>query len=114
MLTIVRHILPLAALTLSTLIIEAEAQPALPTSAADSAKPAKPYRILTSGKQITIKSTKDIKSVMVWSSEGNRILEQKEVNNSSYNFRISVNEKIFFIRLQLADGKVYSEKIGIQ
>ncbi|HEX2845799.1 MAG TPA: hypothetical protein VHN59_04575 [Chitinophagaceae bacterium] len=113
MLTVVRHILPLAALILSTLIIEAEAQPALAT-AADSAKPAKPYRILTSGRQITIKSTKDIKSVMVWSSGGNRILEQKEVNNSNYNFRISVNEKIFFIRLQLADGKVYSEKIGIQ
>lgn len=113
MLTVFRHILPLAALLLSTLIIEAEAQPAIAASA-DSAKPAKPYRILTSGKQITIKSTKDIKSVMVWSSGGNRILEQKEVNAASYNFRISVNEKIFFIRLQLVDGKVYSEKIGIQ
>jgi hypothetical protein len=113
MLTVFRHILPLAAIILSTLIIEAEAQPAIAAST-DSAKPAKPYRILTSGKQITIKSTKDIKSVMVWSSGGNRILEQKEVNAANYNFRISVNEKIFFIRLQLADGKVYSEKIGIQ
>lgn len=112
MLTVFRHILPLAALLLSTLMIEAEAQPI--AASADSAKPAKPYRILTSGKQITIKSTKDIKSVMVWSSGGNRILEQKEVNAASYNFRISVNEKIFFIRLQLVDGKVYSEKIGIQ
>jgi len=113
MLTVVRHILPFAAIILSTLILEAEAQPASATSAAP-AKPAKPYRILTSGKQITIKSTKDIKSVMVWSSGGNRILEQKEVNATSYNFRISVNEKIFFIRLQLTDGKVYSEKIGVQ
>ena len=113
MLTLVRHILPLAAIALSTFLKEAEAQPALATSV-ESAKPAKPYRILTSGKQITIKSTKDIKSVMVWSSGGNRILEQKEVNTSNYTFRISVNEKIFFIRLQLEDGKVYSEKIGVR
>lgn len=113
MLTVVRHILPLAAIILSTLLIEAEAQPAMAASA-ETAKAPKPYRILTSGKQITIKSTKDIKSVMVWSSGGNRILEQKEVNSSNYNFRISVNEKIFFVRLQLEDGKVYSEKIGVQ
>jgi len=43
-----------------------------------------------------------------------RILEHKDVNASDYNFRITVNEKIFFVMLQMADGKVYSEKIGIQ
>ena len=74
----------------------------------------KPYRILTSGKQVTIKSTKNIKSIMVWSSGGNRIIEDKNVNETNYNFRITVNEKIFFIRVQLVDGKTYSEKIGIQ
>jgi hypothetical protein len=111
MLALIRQIMPIAAIILSTFVIEA--QPAI-AATTESAKPAKPYRILTSGKQITIKSTKDIKSVMVWSSGGTRILEQKEVNANNYNFRITVNEKILFIRLQLADGKVYSEKLGIQ
>jgi len=77
-------------------------------------KDSTPYRILTAGKQITVKSSKDIKNIMVWTSSGHRILEHKDVNASDYNFRITVNEKIFFVMLQMADGKVYSEKIGIQ
>ena len=74
----------------------------------------KPYRILTTGKMVTVKSTKNIKSIMVWTSGGNRIIEDKKVNSTNYNFRITVNEKIFFLRVQLADGQTYSDKIGIQ
>jgi hypothetical protein len=73
-----------------------------------------PFKVLTSGKQITIKSSKNIKSIMVWTASGHRIIEQKDVNASTYNFRISVNEKIFFVMLQLIDGKIYSEKIGVR
>jgi hypothetical protein len=75
---------------------------------------ANPYRIITSGKQITVKSSKEIKNIMVWTASGHRILEQKDVNAASYNFRVIVNEKVFFVMLQLIDGKIYSEKIGIQ
>ncbi len=51
---------------------------------------------------------------MVWSSGGNRILEQKNINASQYNFRITIKDRIFFMMIQLADGKTYSEKLGIQ
>ena len=74
----------------------------------------KPYKVLTAGKQITIKSGKPIKSIMVWTSGGHRILEQKEVNATFYIFNITVNEKIFFVMLRLQDGKVFTEKIGVQ
>jgi hypothetical protein len=77
-------------------------------------KNSKPFRILTTGKQVTIKSTKNIKSLMVWTSNGHRIVEEKNLNTNSYNFRIQVNEKIFFVMVQLVDGKTYSEKIGVQ
>lgn len=77
-------------------------------------KTAKPYRILTSGKQITVKSTKEIKSLMIWTSGGNRVLEEKNVNASQYNFRVTIPEKIFFIMLRLVDGRAYSEKIGVE
>ncbi|MCG2617867.1 hypothetical protein LZZ85_26435 [Terrimonas sp. NA20] len=110
MLTLIKKILPIAALLLSAVAIEA--QPVL-AAATEKNKPAKPYRILTSGRQITIKSNKDIKSIMVWSANGNRILEQKEINAGSYNFRLTVNDKVLFIRIQLNDGKVYSERVGI-
>ena len=94
--------------------IPQQAQPANTTGVNETEKNSKPFRILTSGKLVTIKSTKTIKNVMVWTSGGNRIIEDKNVNASSYNFRITVNEKIFFIMVQLMDGKTYSEKIGVQ
>lgn len=79
-----------------------------------SKKFAKPYRILSTGKQITVKSTEDIKSIMVWTSSGHRIIEQKEVNASSFSFRVNVNERIFFVMLELKGNKRYTEKIGVQ
>lgn len=101
-------------LALTCFSIHPQAQPANTPVVNENEKNYKPYRILTSGKLVTIKSTKTIKNVMVWTSGGNRIIEDKNVNASSYNFRITVNEKIFFIMVQLADGKTYSEKIGVQ
>ena len=74
----------------------------------------KPYKILTSGKQITVKSTKDIKSIMVWTASGHRIVEQKEVNAPSFTFSVNVNEKYFFVMIQYEGKKPFTEKIGIQ
>jgi hypothetical protein len=88
--------------------------PGLSESSNEIEKTSRPYRILTNGKTITIRSTKNIKSLMVWTSAGNRIIEEKNLNASNYNFRVTVNEKLFFVMVQLADGKTFSEKIGIQ
>lgn len=74
----------------------------------------KPYRILTSGKQITVKSTRDITSIMVWTASGHRIIEQKEINAPSFTFRVGVNEKIFFVMLELKGERRYTEKIGVE
>jgi len=101
-------------LALTCFSVSPQAQPVNDSVVKENEKNSKPYRILTSGKLVTIKSTKTIKNVMVWTSGGNRIIEDKNVNASNYNFRITVNEKIFFIMVQLADGKTYSEKIGVQ
>ncbi len=77
-------------------------------------KESKPYKILTSGRQITIKSSKNIQHVMVWTTSGYRIVEQKEINNNSFVINIPVNQKTFFLMIGLSDGKIYTEKIGIQ
>lgn len=79
-----------------------------------SAKENKPYKILTSGKQITIKSTKNIKSIMVWTASGHRIVEQKDINATSFSFNTNVGEKVFFVMIGYEGLKPYTEKIGIQ
>ncbi|HMR93147.1 MAG TPA: hypothetical protein PKC69_12555 [Chitinophagaceae bacterium] len=78
-----------------------------------SEKP-KPYRILTAGRQITVKTTQPIHNLMVWTAGGHRILEQKNIDAGNYVFRVDVKEKVFFVMIRLRDGKVFSEKIGVQ
>ena len=80
----------------------------------ETAKVEKPYKLMTSGKQVTVKSTKSIKSVMVWTASGHRVLEQKDVNTSSYSFTLNSSEKIFFVMIQMEGSKPYTEKIGVQ
>lgn len=75
---------------------------------------AKPYRILTSGKEVTIKSTKPIQAVMVWTASGHRIVEQKNINAASFTFSIRISEKIFFAMVQYKDNERYTEKIGLR
>jgi len=105
----------MAIIAVTCLSILTQAQPVNSSaSVKENTEISKPYRIHTTGKQVTIKSTMNIKSIIVWTSDGHRFVEQKDVNTGSYNFRITVNEKILFVRIQLADGKTYSEKIGIQ
>jgi hypothetical protein len=74
----------------------------------------KPLKILNVGKQVTVKSTMNIRTLMVWTSGGHRIVEERKLNTSSYSFRVQVNDKLFFLMVQLADGRTYSEKIGVQ
>lgn len=84
------------------------------TSATTEKKESKPFRILTNGKRITVQSTKEISNIMLWTASGHRIVEQKDINSTSFSFSISVNEKIFFLMVELENGKRYTEKIGVQ
>jgi hypothetical protein len=73
-----------------------------------------PFRVLTSGKKITIQAKQSIQSVMVWTSAGHRVIEEKEINATAYSFNITISEKIFYLRVDMADGKMYTKKIGVQ
>jgi hypothetical protein len=101
----------MAILSLSVIVIAAQAQPANSESAK---KEIKPYKIFTSGKQITIKSNRNIKQIMLWTTSGYRVVEQKEINNSFFVLNIPVNQKTFFLMIGLSNGKIYTEKIGIR
>ena len=115
--SIVRKAILLSVIASAPFIISAQPDtPAkrFPTTSNEIDNTSKPYRILTTGKTVTIRSTKNIKSVMVWTSAGHRIIEEKNLNTGNYTFRVTVNEKLFFLMVQLIDGKTYSEKIGVQ
>ena len=97
-----------------TCITQAQVKPLSNAEKTKSVSAAKPYKILTDGKQITIQSKPDIRSVLVWTSSGHRIVEQKAINAATYKFTFPAREKILFLMLETINGKRFTEKIGAQ
>jgi len=104
-----RRLLAVAVFSVCFLVLEA--QPAVNQSIK---KETRPFKVLTSGKEITIISSRNILHVMLWTTSGHRVVEQREINADSYTFTIPLNEKIFFLMVGLEGGKIYTEKIGIR
>jgi hypothetical protein len=84
-----------------------QAQPA-------TTKEIKPYKITGSGRQLFIKSNKIIQHVMVWTTDGNRVVEQKNINNNNITIDIPISRRTFFLMIGLVDGKIYTEKMMVQ
>jgi hypothetical protein len=76
--------------------------------------PVKPFKVLTNGKQITIQSKQNLRSLMVWTASGHRFVEEKALTSNSYSFTVPAKEKIFYIMLETAEGKRFTEKMGVK
>lgn len=74
----------------------------------------KPYRIQTSGREVTIKSSRLIKEVLVWTSTGHRIVENRNINASTYSFQVNTNTRVVYVMIHYEGRKPYTEKIGIE
>ena len=78
------------------------------------ASSSKPFKVLTNGKQITIQAKQNLKSLMVWTASGHRIVEEKEMKANNYSFSVPSKEKFIFMVAEMADGKKFTEKIGLK
>ena len=75
---------------------------------------AKPYKILTNGKQITIQLKQNLRSLIVWTASGHRIVEEKDIKTNTYSFTVPAKEKIFYMKIETAQGKRFTEKMGVK
>jgi hypothetical protein len=75
---------------------------------------AKPFKVLTNGKQITIQSKQNLRSLMVWTASGHRFVEEKELTTNSYSFSVPSKEKVFYMMIETAEGKRFTEKMGVK
>jgi hypothetical protein len=73
-----------------------------------------PFKVLTSGKRITIQSTKNISNVIAWNRAGIRITEQKNLDATRCAFTAGSNDRLIFVMIELKDGKRYTQKIGLE
>ena len=74
----------------------------------------KPFKVLTNGKQITIQSKQNLKSLIVWTASGHRSVEEKNLTTNSYSFTVPSKEKIFYLMIESAEGKRFTEKMGVK
>lgn len=102
---------PFFILALLGLAICASAQ-TRPVPIAEKNNSAKPYKLLTQGKQITIRSAQALDAVMVWTSGGHRVLEERSIDKNEFQVNLTVPSRVYFIMIRLKNGKTYSEKIG--
>lgn len=105
----ISRLLPTLLITFFVLALQAQPSGKIPEKVE-----AKPYKVLTNGKRITIKSTSNLKQVMLWTNAGNRLVEQRDINASGFTFTIPIKGNYFFLMVQLTNGKIYTEKIGVQ
>ena len=85
-----------------------------PNSEAAATISTKPFKVLTNGKQITIQSKQNLRSLMVWTASGHRFIEEKELKTNSYSFTVPSKEKVFFMMIETAEGKRFTEKMGVK
>ncbi len=96
----------LAIIALSVSLLAVQAQPLK--------KENKPYKVLTSGRQLTIKSSKPIRNVMLWTTDGHRVVEQKGINDNLVKVDIPIFRNSFYLMIEMPGGKVYTERVGIR
>jgi hypothetical protein len=85
-----------------------------PKSEVATSSMTKPFRVLTNGKQITIQSKQNLRSLMVWTASGHRFVEEKALTTNSYSFTVPAKETIFYIMLETAEGKRFTERMGLK
>jgi hypothetical protein len=76
--------------------------------------PVKPFKVLTNGKQITVQSKQNLKSLIVWTASGHRIVEEKDLQTTSYSFSVPAKEKVVYLMVVTAEGKKFTEKMGVK
>jgi hypothetical protein len=76
--------------------------------------PVKPYKVLTNGKQITVQSKQNLRSLIVSTSGGHRIVEEKDLQTTNYSFTVPSKEKVFYLMVETAEGKRFTEKMGVK
>ena len=104
-----------AVFVITGLPVVAQSEPGANSNSISVKKDPLPYKVLNSGRQLTFKANRNIRSLMIWTASGNRVLEQQDINEANYSYTIptSVNERIFFVMIVLDNGKVYTRKVGI-
>lgn len=73
-----------------------------------------PYKVITEGNRITLRSTIKMNKILVWTASGHRVAEEHKLDTYTWTYRVTISENIFFIMVETADGKRSTKKIGLR
>ncbi len=70
-----------------------------------------PYRIYQSGNQLVVQNTSSIESLVVWNSQGKRLIEKKNIQQGTTHVSLNNSRGFAFVHINLEDGTRFTEKV---
>jgi len=80
----------------------------------DFSSNSKPFKLLTSGSQVTVQAKQNLVRITVWKANGQRLLDKEGLSSTQFSFTSNNGDRFYFIMLELADGSRFTEKLGLQ
>lgn len=75
--------------------------------------PAKPVTVKISARTVDVRSTQPLSRIMVWTPDGNRLAEHRDIGQTHFSFQLPVFRRVLFVMVVLGNGKVFTEKIAV-
>ncbi len=72
-----------------------------------------PYRIYQNGNNLVVQNTSSIESLVIWNSQGKRLLEKKNIEQGTTYVPLNNSKGFAFVHINLEDGTRFTEKIII-
>jgi hypothetical protein len=70
-----------------------------------------PYRIYQNGNQLVVQNTSSIESLVVWNSQGKRLIEKKNIQQGTTHVSLNNSTGFAFVHINLEDGTRFTEKV---
>ena len=70
-----------------------------------------PYRIYQAGNQLVVQNTSSIESLVVWNSQGKRLIEKKNIQQGTTHVSLNNSTGFAFVHINLEDGTRFTEKV---
>jgi hypothetical protein len=70
-----------------------------------------PFKVFQNGTYITVQTHIKIDQLIIWSSDGKRIYEKRNLGEGSRYIPIGMNKGVLFLHILMEDGSIYTKKL---
>lgn len=76
-------------------------------------QPVRTVTVKVTARQVEVRSTRPLSRIMVWTPDGNRLAEHRDIRQTRFSFQLPVFRRLLYVMVVLDNGKVITEKIAV-